>query len=249
MLVLELREHEQVSRLLSFSRHALGLGRTLPGLTLGGDIGLAAGGVLAEHIELFEKDGHLYLRAIGPTLLDGVPLNGPPSSGGPTTNRRNRKKGGKQGVGRRLAIGSVVGLGDSTVLVVVRFEPIVPPDFERNEFEAPFLRAIDADPSSVGERLVYADALEEGGWLIRAEYLRLQLRVLLGEAIEGDLEAKERYLKNLLPAWRWVQRVAEPTVARNCQAKLGRACPVAWGSEARTSVCAKCNRAVPHAAR
>jgi uncharacterized protein (TIGR02996 family) len=242
MLVLEIHEPGAPPRSVSLTRHTLGLGSTVPSLTLGWELGLSMGGVLPNHAQLFERDGCLHLVSHGMTTVNGRETTGPSALRG--LSRKQRRHARAEGIGVRelpLEPGAVIGLGE--VAVVVRlFVPIVPPDFDESERD--FLVALDADPASIGDRLVYADALEDRGWLIRAEYLRVQLRILLGDALEGDVEAKSRYEKNLFAAPRWMKRIGEPTIADACKPKLGPECPVAWGREVRPTLCPKCGRSV-----
>jgi hypothetical protein len=97
-------------------------------------------------------------------------------------------------------------------------------------------------------RLVYADMLEEKGWLVRAEYLRVQVRLLLEEGLEGDREARDRLHRKLAPARRWREAVGAPALAQKCPITAGRDCPVRWGNAAKgPSTCGKCGRAVAFA--
>lgn len=239
MLSIEVRgEHV---RSFSFSRHTLGLGRMLPGLMLGADIGLGDQGVLARHAEIFEQEGRLRVFAHGPIRIEGKERE---EAEDPSPRRRRRDRAAERKLGREVDIGDVIELvGSKTKVVITHFVPILPADYRTREGE--LLRAIEAAPSSVADRLVYADALEDSSGLIRAEYLRLQLRLLLDEPVEGDQEAKARYLKNLMPARSWVDRVGEPVIAGLCPTKQGRACPVRWGTAPpQPSVCATCGHAV-----
>lgn len=239
MLSIEVRgEHV---RSFSFSRHTLGLGRMLPGLMLGADIGLGDQGVLARHVEIFEQEGRLRVFAHGPIRIEGKERE---EAEDPSPRRRRRDRAAERKLGREVDIGDVIELvGSKTKVVITHFVPILPADYRTREGE--LLRAIEAAPSSVADRLVYADALEDSSGLIRAEYLRLQLRLLLDEPVEGDQEAKARYLKNLMPARSWVDRVGEPVIAGLCPTKQGRACPVRWGTAPpQPSVCATCGHAV-----
>ncbi len=240
MLSIEVRD-EQV-RSFSFSRHTLGLGRMLPGLILGADIGLLDPGVLARHAELFEQEGRLRVLGHGPIRIEGKEKTREGED--PSPRQRRRERAAERKLGREVEVGDVIELvGSKTKIVITHFVPILPADYRTREGE--LLRAIEADPSSVADRLVYADALEESNGLIRAEYLRLQLRLLLDEPVAGDHEAKARYLKNLMPARSWVDRVGEPVIAGICPTKQGRACPVRWGTAPpQPSVCATCGHAV-----
>lgn len=238
MLVLEVRQRGRPPRTASFTRQTLGVGRSLPGLSLGGDLGLAPEVMSPDHLELFERDGLLLYIARGPTLLDGTSTA--PSVG--ASPRRNRKEAWRAKTGRPVRVGSVFEIGD-VAIVVVDFVPIVAPDWETSERE--LLEALASDPTSVAARLAYANTLEERGHLVRAEFLRVQLRLLLDEPLEGDVEVKSRYEKTLLPAWRWVTAVGTPQLARACIPNLGRACPVAWGGAPAPAVCTRCERAVP----
>lgn len=224
MLVLQISEPEAAPRTVAFTRHALGIGRPLPSLSIGrstgADVVLRSRSVSERHVELIEREGLLELVPMAAVVVDGVAL----ASGS-----------------RVVKIGSVIALGDST-LVVMEFVPIVPPDFESSERE--LLDLTRAEASDVGARLVYADALEEGGWLIRAEYLRVQVRLVMAEALDGDEEARARFARKLQPARRWLASVASPVLASGCRSKVGKECPARWGSPRSPSICWKCQLAV-----
>jgi uncharacterized protein (TIGR02996 family) len=230
MLVIDVREGRDAKRRLSFSRHTLALGRSLPTLTLGRsptvDVQLAAGEVHDQHAQLVESEGKLDVVPLvhkeDETLLNGDAIHRPTS----------------------IVIGGVVGLGDCAITIVA-FTPIVPPDFE--VVEGDFVKPLRADSSDVGMRLVYADMLEEKGWLVRAEFLRVQVRLLLDEAIDGDREARDRLFRKLGPARLWRQAIGAPSLAQKCPLHAGRECPVRWGTASRASTCGKCGRAVAFA--
>lgn len=191
MLVLALQERARAPRVVAFSRSVLMLGRSFPELTLGGagspDFAIADENCLARHLTFFETAGHLHVHPWGATLLDGEVISGKSDF--------------------IVPVGSVLQIGKTTIRVD-HFTPVVPPDFR--EREADFLAEIEGKPHAIPERLVYADALEEGGWLLRAEYLRVQLRLLLGEAIAGDEDAKRRLANLLTAAADWRAAVGEP---------------------------------------
>jgi uncharacterized protein (TIGR02996 family) len=244
MLVLEVRERER-TRTVSFSRTTLGLGFSVPTLVIGESLGLTA--LDPRHAELFERDGRLHLVSHRETTLDGR-STAKPLAKKLTRRERNaqRARGDVDAWVREpvVSVGSVIGIGD-VAIVVTHFASLAPPDVETVERE--FLVALERDHASMGSRLVYADALEERGWLIRAEYLRLQLRLLLGEPIAGDEDALKRYEKKLLAAPKWKQRIGEPMVADRCGPQLGRACPIAWGGTPQPTACPKCERVVQYA--
>jgi uncharacterized protein (TIGR02996 family) len=234
MLVIEVREPGQPARTRSFTRHTLNLGRELPQLTIADDVPLA-GAIQTRHVELFECDGLLRVHAYAPTHLDGEPIP------------RRQSRTGESDEGRVVKRGSTLDLAGAATITVLEFTPIVPADFEVSEAE--FLRAIKDEPSSIGEWLVYADALEEHDYLIRAEYLRLEVRRVLDQRLEGDYGAGQRYLKNLKAASRWLAAVRAPKVLwdKQCPAKLdAEACPIAWESESdvRVALCPRCQHAV-----
>jgi len=231
MLVIDVREVAAEVRRLSFTRHTLALGRGVPTLTLGrgpsaDDCNLTSPRVHDLHARLEERDGHLDLVPVvheqGETTLDGKAVHTP----------------------SRLALGSVVGLGD-TAITIVAFTPIVAPDFETSEGD--FVKPLRADPNDVATRLVYADMLEEKGWLVRAEFLRVQVRLVTGQALEGDREAGERLFKKLATARLWREAVKAPLVTPRCPLEAGAACPVRWGSAPSPSICGKCGHAVAYA--
>jgi len=236
MLVLEICEPGCARRVVAFTRHTLALGRPVPQLTIGrdaaADLVLRDDSLLSKHAELFERDGLLHLQPLGLTVLNGQPCNGP------RVKKQLRERA------RPVRHASVIAIGESTV-ALLQFHPIAPPDFEVLEHD--FLDAIRRDGAAVDHRLVYADALEERGWLVRAEYMRIQVRLLFGETVEGDEDACHRFLRTLVPSFRWVEAIGEPTVASRCALETERSCPVAWGGQARPSLCLRCHRAVPYA--
>jgi len=224
MLVLEIREPSRALRRVSFTRYGLGMGRAVPSLSIGRssrvDVVLESLSVSDFHVELVEREGLLELVPAASVVIDGQALQKGP---------------------RVVSIGSVIEIADCTV-VVTQFVPIVPADFESSEKE--FLELTRADRSDVGARLVYADALEEGGWLIRGEYLRVQVRLLLRQALEGDADAYARFTRKLAPARRWLASVATPVLGDRCSAKVGRECPARWAADGPPSICWKCQVAV-----
>lgn len=182
MLVLDLEVDGNVRR-YSFSRHALGIGSTYPSLTIGRDAELRVRSLsVAEvHLRLFERDGRLLVDPRKPVTVDDRPV----SSGH-----------------HAIDVGSVVFLGDAT-LRVHAFTPIVAVDFERTERD--FVAMVAAHGHD--GRLVYADALEESGWLVRAEYLRVKVRLARGTPLEGDADVELRLTKKLSCAPRWLRAV------------------------------------------
>jgi uncharacterized protein (TIGR02996 family) len=227
MLVLEIEEPNRATRALSFTRHTLGLGRDVPTLTIGhlpeSDVDLASPDVVDIHLRLFEHDGLLHLAAVGHAAVDGKRVH------------RGREVA--------LAVGSVISVPDGSV-TIRHFLPIGPPDFEVVEKDV--LDMATDDPCDHGARLVYADVLEERGWLIRAEYLRVQIRLEMNAALPGDREAYGRFQRKLTPARRWLAAVGHPAIADRCKIVAGQACPVQWGASATPSVCWRCQRAVRH---
>jgi uncharacterized protein (TIGR02996 family) len=191
MLVLGIEEPGR-ARELAFTRHTLALGRSVPTLTLGQapDADVDISGADPSHAKIVEREGRAWLIAKSGCLVDGA---APP---------REHEEA-------RLDVGSTIGIGDALVHVKA-FAPIAPEDFEASERE--FLAMI-ADASDIGARLVYADALEEGEWLVRAEYLRVQVRLTTGQEIEGDRAAHERLVRKLAPARRWLAAVGRPLLA------------------------------------
>ncbi len=233
---------------LSFSRHTLGLGRDLPGLNVGSDI-LPSPRLLPKHVELFEQEGRLRYVANGPVFVEGQLPNPPP----PRDRRElkhwesDRPRGHALGVGGSIALlSSSAEPGLVATVTLVHMSPIVPADYPSSE--ADFLHVVEATPGAISPRLVYADMLEEHGYLTRAEFLRLQVRLALRQDIEGDREAHKRYLKNLLPAKSWVGRIGSPRIARQCPIQIGRECPTAWGARETPSHCTRCDHAVSHPA-
>lgn len=182
MLVLDL-EVDGRARTYAFSRHALGIGSTYPSLTIGRDAELRVKSLsVAElHLRLFERDGRLLAEPLKPVTID------------------DRAVGGGH---HAIDEGSVLYLGDAT-LRVRAFTAIVAVDFERTE--QAFLEMVAANGHD--GRLVYADALEESGWLVRAEYLRVQVRLARGEPLEGDADVELRLTKKLACAPRWLRAV------------------------------------------
>lgn len=183
MLVLDLEVPGVAARTFSFSRHALGIGATFPSLSIGRDAELKvpSPSVAELHLRLFERDGRLLAEPRKPVTIDD----------------RAVRSGH-----HAIVAGSVLYVGDAT-LRVRAFTAIVAIDFERTEQD--FLAMVAADP--LDGRLVYADALEEAGWLIRAEYLRVQVRLARGETLEGDVDVEVRLTKKLSCAPRWLRAV------------------------------------------
>jgi uncharacterized protein (TIGR02996 family) len=231
MLVLDIQEPNSALRTLSFTRHTLGLGRDVPTLSIGhaaeADVRLASPDVADIHFRLFERDGLLHLASLGRVAIDGN-----------QRVRRNREVA--------VAVGTTIAVADCSVQIR-HFLPIGPADFEVVEKDV--LEMTTADVCDHGARLVYADVLEERGWLIRAEYLRVQIRLEMSAALPGDREAYGRFQRKLTPARRWLVAVGHPRIADTCGIVAGRACPVQWGAErAKASVCWKCQRAVRYPA-
>lgn len=227
MLVFTMREDEGERR-YAFSRHTLAIGAERPTLILGPDPGFVV--KFPRVIELVEVDGQLLLgRTRSPDVeVEGV-LTGPPR---PKPFHHHLD----------LMRGSVVRSG-TAALTIEAFAPMVPPDFENSEGE--FAKMVAADASDLSARLIYADALEESGYLVRAEFLRVEIRLLTGDVVDGDAEARERLYRKLTAAKRWRDYVGAPAIATRCPLQAGRACPVAWGQTGERARCFKCERAVP----
>lgn len=182
MLVLDLEEPGN-ARTFSFSRHALGIGVTYPSITIGRDaeLRIATPGAADRHLRLFERDGRLLADVLKPVTIDD----------------RAQTKGH-----HALRVGSVIYV-DRATLRVREFAPIVAVDFDALEAD---LLALLRDRSLDGH-LVYADALEERGFLVRAEYLRVRVRNQRGEPLPGDAEVENRLLNKLLCAPRWLRAI------------------------------------------
>jgi uncharacterized protein (TIGR02996 family) len=228
-LVLEIEDGHRPSRRLAFSRHTLSLGHNLPTLNVGGNAEVAvASSTLAapRRFTLVESEGTL-----------GVSFKGDRDA---TWSANGRSFTGTTST--TLDVGSVVASGDVRITIVA-FTPIVPASFE--ETEGAFLAPIKASSSDVAARLVYADLLEQNGELIRAEYLRVQVRLLLDEAVDGDAGAHERLKAKLSPARKWRGAVGVPTLATQCPQRAGRNCPTQWGGPAKPTMCGQCGCAVP----
>ena len=187
MLVVELHEPGVAPRVVSFTRHTLGIGRSVPTIGVGrtGELRIASPNVGDQHLSLFEGDGRLWAAVRKPVTIDAKTI----------------------GTGAHpVPIDGELVFGDVTMWVRA-FAPIAPPHFEEVERD---LLALAKDEPMEG-RLVYADALEEGGWLIRAEYLRVQVRVARKEPLPGDQEAHDRFVRKLLCARRWLKTVGSPS--------------------------------------
>ena len=223
MLVLEIREGSHV-RELSFTRHTLSVGKRMPTLSLGRtpelDTDVEAGETDTRNLVLYERDGRPWLATCRELVIDG---------------ERH------VGCDAPLRVGSVVSITGAT-LHLHHFLPIAPANVEVIERE--LLEMMTGDPCDVGARLVYADALEEAGWLIRAEYLRVQVRLVMHTALDGDEQVHGRLLMKVAPARVWLKMVDEPQLAIACESAAGRACPVRWGSSFAPSICHRCQRAV-----
>lgn len=183
MMVLDLEVPGVAARTFSFSRHALGIGATFPSLSVGRDAELKvpSPSVAEQHLRLFERDGRLLADPRKPVTIDDRAV----TSGH-----------------HAVASGSVLYLGDAT-LRIRAFVAIVAIDFEHSEQD--FLAMLATDP--LDGRLVYADALEEAGWLIRAEYLRVQVRLARDQPLDGDTDVELRLTKKLSCAPRWLRAV------------------------------------------
>lgn len=183
MLVVELHEPGHAPRVVSFTRHTLGIGAGVPTIVVGrmGELRVVSPSVGRYHLSLFEGDGVLWAGARKLLTIDGRALG--------------------QGA-HPLRVGSEVLFGDAT-LWIRGFTPIAPPDFAVVEGE--LLALAKEDP--LDGRLVYADALEEGGWLVRAEYLRVQVRIARNAPLSGDEEAHDRFVRKLMCARAWLKAV------------------------------------------
>ena len=192
------------------------------------DIMLVAGGVSGRHAALLVRDGRFIIADIassGGVHVNGLRIEGP------------------------LAIfdTDVVRIGDYTLELeadVFREDAMVfgAPDSKAPSREPGDVEGSPADPvegkllAAVAShddsaRLVYADLLELRGEVDRAEFLRVQQR-LVAMSSEDALFLKctkrlRRLAKSIDPEWR--ARVARPPIER-CRVAFEFQCPKEWGS-------------------
>jgi uncharacterized protein (TIGR02996 family) len=121
--------------------------------------------------------------------------------------------------------------------------------------EADFLAQLRAQPNDDETRLVYADWLEESGQNIKAEFLRLQCRLLAGGVLlfdsDPDAVALQERLRALSPAsdaW-WRALTARPAIEKCEDVRFKFKCPKRWTEltpteEPAVRHCGTCDRHV-----